>query len=211
VDGAPASSAELAWLRLRSGQSGLLVQPFSRLLALMWFARRVLITNKGSTPLTRKKALPPRRPTDRHHAVCTSATRDALVTFIYPTRLASEARWRAGVRHALGHLRPSASLAPARRSSNPNSRTKKSGKPRKAQYRSRHKPKHLSRQAIPIMLRWRLEGVVLTRMSAFAMSISRSSRLRLYSQTCCAAWGRSWHTLPVRCSAAIWSGIGGVN
>jgi hypothetical protein len=85
VDGAPASSAGLAWLRLRSGQSGLLVQPFSRLLALMWFAMRVLITNMGSTPLTRKKALPPRRPTDRHHAVCTSATRDALVTFIYPT------------------------------------------------------------------------------------------------------------------------------
>jgi len=80
------------------------------------------------------------RSTDRHHAICTFPTRDALVTFIYPTRLASEARLRAGVRHALGHLRPSVSLAPAV-PSNPNSRTKKSGKPRKAQYRSRHKPK----------------------------------------------------------------------
>jgi len=29
--------------------SGLLVQPFSRLLALMWFARRVLIRLMGST------------------------------------------------------------------------------------------------------------------------------------------------------------------
>jgi hypothetical protein len=209
VDGAPASSAGLAWLRLRSGQSGLLVQPFSRLLALMWFARRVLITNMGSTPLTRKKALPPRRPTDRHHAVCTSATRDALVTFIYPTP-SKRGAVAGGCPTRPRSLRPSVSLAPAV-PSNPNSRTKKSGKSRKAQYRSRHKPKHLSRQAIPIMLRWRLEGVVLTRMSAFAMSISRSSRLRLYSQTCCAAWGRSWPTLPVRCSAAIWSGIGGVN
>ena len=35
-----------------------------------------------------------------------------LVTFIYATRLASEARWRAGVRLSLGHLRPSVSLVP---------------------------------------------------------------------------------------------------
>src|SRR6516165_2259586 len=35
-----------------------------------------------------------------------------LVSFIYPTRLASEARWRAGVRPPPGRLRPSVSLAP---------------------------------------------------------------------------------------------------
>src|SRR5262249_43595938 len=35
-----------------------------------------------------------------------------LVTFLYPTRLASEARWRAGVRLTLGPLRPLLSLAP---------------------------------------------------------------------------------------------------
>jgi hypothetical protein len=58
--------------------SGLLVQPFARLLALMWFARWVLITYMGSTPVTQKKVLPPRRPTDQHHAISTSATRDAL-------------------------------------------------------------------------------------------------------------------------------------
>ena len=51
-----------------------LVQPFSRLLALMWFARRVLIKFSGSTPVTQQKVLPPRRPTDRHHAISTSAT-----------------------------------------------------------------------------------------------------------------------------------------
>jgi len=50
--------------------SGLLVQPFSRLLALMWFARWVLIRFMGSTPFG--KVLPPRRPTDRHHAISTS-------------------------------------------------------------------------------------------------------------------------------------------
>src|SRR6516164_933549 len=54
--------------------SGLLVQPFSRLLALMWFAKRVLIKFSGSTPVTQQKVLPPRRPTDRHHAISTSAT-----------------------------------------------------------------------------------------------------------------------------------------
>ena len=32
--------------------SGLFVLPSSRLLALMWFARRVLITKLGSTPVT---------------------------------------------------------------------------------------------------------------------------------------------------------------
>ena len=51
-----------------------LVQPFSRLLALMWFARRVLIKFSGSTPVTQQKVLPPRRATDRHHAISTSAT-----------------------------------------------------------------------------------------------------------------------------------------
>jgi len=35
--------------------SGLLVQPFSRLLALMWFARWVLITYVGSTPVTERR------------------------------------------------------------------------------------------------------------------------------------------------------------
>jgi hypothetical protein len=30
------------------------VQPFSRLLALMWFARQVLINSLSSTPVTRK-------------------------------------------------------------------------------------------------------------------------------------------------------------
>src|SRR5262249_56545189 len=35
-----------------------------------------------------------------------------LVTFLYPTRLASDARWRAGVRPTLGPLRPLLSLAP---------------------------------------------------------------------------------------------------
>src|SRR5262245_62773064 len=35
-----------------------------------------------------------------------------LVTFLYPTRLASDARWRAGVRLTLGPLRPLLSLAP---------------------------------------------------------------------------------------------------
>jgi hypothetical protein len=54
--------------------SGLLVQPFSRLLALMWFARWVLITYVGSTPRDKRKVLPPRRPTDQHHAISTSAT-----------------------------------------------------------------------------------------------------------------------------------------
>ena len=81
VDGAPASSAELAWRRLRSSAVmclACLVQPFSRLLAPMWFARRVLIRPSGSTPVTQQKVLPPRRPTDRHHAISTSATRDAL-------------------------------------------------------------------------------------------------------------------------------------
>src|SRR3974390_3104367 len=58
--------------------SGLLVQPFSRLLALMWFARWVLIKCMGSTPVTQGKVLPPRRPTDQHHAISTSAPRDAL-------------------------------------------------------------------------------------------------------------------------------------
>src|SRR5215813_2182366 len=37
---------------------------------------------------------------------------DYLVTFLYPTRLTSDARWRAGVRLALGPLRPWVSLAP---------------------------------------------------------------------------------------------------
>ena len=50
----------------------------SRLLALMWFARWVLIIFIGSTPRDPKKVLPPRRPTDQHHAISTSATRDAL-------------------------------------------------------------------------------------------------------------------------------------
>src|SRR6516165_10023673 len=44
----------------------------------MWFARWVLIKYMGSTPVTQKKVLPPRRPTDQHHAISTSATRDAL-------------------------------------------------------------------------------------------------------------------------------------
>jgi hypothetical protein len=35
--------------------SGLLVKPFSRLLALMWFARWVLITYVGSTPVTKER------------------------------------------------------------------------------------------------------------------------------------------------------------
>src|SRR5262249_9198498 len=35
-----------------------------------------------------------------------------LVTFLYPTRLTSDARWRAGVRLALGPLRQWVSLAP---------------------------------------------------------------------------------------------------
>jgi hypothetical protein len=52
--------------------------PFSRLLALMWFARRVLIKPLGWTPVTQQKVLPPRRPTYRHHAISTSATRDAF-------------------------------------------------------------------------------------------------------------------------------------
>jgi hypothetical protein len=51
-----------------------LVQPLSRLLALMWFARRVPIRPSGSTPVTQQKVLPPRRPTARHHAISTSAT-----------------------------------------------------------------------------------------------------------------------------------------
>ena len=70
-------SAELAWRRLRSSAVmclACLVQPFSRLLALMWFAKRVLIKFSGSTPVTQQKVLPPRRPTDRHHAISTSAT-----------------------------------------------------------------------------------------------------------------------------------------
>ena len=78
-------SAELAWRRLRSSAVmclACLVQPFSRLLALMWFARRVLIRPSGSTPVTQQKVLPPRRPTDRHHAISTShqhlRNRDAL-------------------------------------------------------------------------------------------------------------------------------------
>src|SRR5262245_879542 len=50
----------------------------SRLLALMWFARWVLIKSMGSTSRDPKKVLPPRRPTDQHHAISTSATRDAL-------------------------------------------------------------------------------------------------------------------------------------
>src|SRR5262245_28527175 len=58
--------------------SGLLVQPFSRPRALMWFARWVLIKGMGSTPRDPKKVLPPRRPTDQHHAISTSATRDAF-------------------------------------------------------------------------------------------------------------------------------------
>src|SRR6516165_7473663 len=44
----------------------------------MWFARWVLIKYMGSTPVTATKVLPPRRPTDRHHAISTSATHDAL-------------------------------------------------------------------------------------------------------------------------------------
>src|SRR5262245_2138231 len=54
-----------------------LVQPFSRLLALMCFARWVLIKFMGSTPVARRR-FPPRRPTDRHHAISTSAIRIAL-------------------------------------------------------------------------------------------------------------------------------------
>jgi hypothetical protein len=50
----------------------------SRLLALMGFARWVLIIFMGSTPGDPKRVLPPRRPTDQHHAISTSATRDAL-------------------------------------------------------------------------------------------------------------------------------------
>ena len=71
----------LAWRRLRSGAVMCLAcwcSHSSRLLALMWFARWVLIKYMGSTPVTQKKVLPPRRPTDQHHAISTSATRDAL-------------------------------------------------------------------------------------------------------------------------------------
>src|SRR5262245_10477021 len=50
----------------------------SRLLALMWFARWVLINSVGSTSRDPKKVFPPRRPTDQHHAISTSATRDAF-------------------------------------------------------------------------------------------------------------------------------------
>src|SRR5262245_61189394 len=50
----------------------------SRLLALMWFARWVLIKAWARHPVDPKKVLPPRRPTDQHHAISTSATRDAL-------------------------------------------------------------------------------------------------------------------------------------
>src|SRR5262245_19135762 len=58
VDGAPASSADLAWRRLRSGAVMCLAcwrSHCSRLLALMWFARRVLIISLGSTPVTRRR------------------------------------------------------------------------------------------------------------------------------------------------------------
>jgi hypothetical protein len=41
--------------RVQSHVSGLFVQPFSRLLALMWFARWVLITYVGSTPVTERR------------------------------------------------------------------------------------------------------------------------------------------------------------
>ena len=58
LDGAPASSAELAWRRLRSGAVMCLAcwcSHSSRLLALMWFARWVLINYMGSTPVTRRR------------------------------------------------------------------------------------------------------------------------------------------------------------
>jgi hypothetical protein len=57
VDGAPASSAELAWRRLRSGADCLACwcSHSSRLLALMWFARWVLIIGMGSTPVTQRR------------------------------------------------------------------------------------------------------------------------------------------------------------
>src|SRR5262245_61724254 len=48
----------LAWWRFAVGcghVSGLLVQPFSRLLALMWFARQVLINGLGSIPVTHRR------------------------------------------------------------------------------------------------------------------------------------------------------------
>src|SRR5262245_14087600 len=44
----------------------------------MWFARWVLITYMWSTPLDPNKVLPPRRPTNQHHAISCSATCDAL-------------------------------------------------------------------------------------------------------------------------------------
>src|SRR5262245_2294107 len=71
----------LARRRLRSGAVMCLAcwcSHSSRLLALMWFARWVLIKSMGSTSRDPKKVLPPRRPTDQHHAISTSATRDAL-------------------------------------------------------------------------------------------------------------------------------------
>jgi len=76
VDGAPASTVKSAWWRLRSGAVMCLAcwcRHSSRLLALMWFARWVLIIYMGSTPVTQTKVLPPRRPTDQHHTMSTSA------------------------------------------------------------------------------------------------------------------------------------------
>ena len=55
--------------------SGLFVLPSSRLLALMWFARQVLITRLGLTPVTRRRfSRLDDRPTDQHHAMSTPAT-----------------------------------------------------------------------------------------------------------------------------------------
>src|SRR5215467_15465783 len=67
--------------RLRSGAVMCLAcwcSHSSRLLALMWFARWVLDHLPGLDTRDPKKVFPPRRPTDQHHAISTSATCDAL-------------------------------------------------------------------------------------------------------------------------------------
>src|ERR1700736_993516 len=75
VDGAPASSAELAWRLIAIGcshVSGLLVQPFFTTAGPD--VVREVGPDQGHGLDTRdpKKVLPPRRPTDQHHAISTS-------------------------------------------------------------------------------------------------------------------------------------------
>jgi hypothetical protein len=85
VDGALRSSTMLAWGRLRSGcshVSGLLVQPFSTAAGLDVVREAGPDQGCGLDTRDRWKVLPPRRPTDQHHAISTSATWTPYGVFI---------------------------------------------------------------------------------------------------------------------------------